>query len=296
MKMELHVFWMKRLEREASKLSANTIMKHKAIANKVKQFDDKATLSDVNLMWLMDLEAWLIERGNSKNTIATTMSALKSTVRQAVNFDLIEKDPFAKYVIRKGQTYEKALDIDDVKQLEQMELSGKDAIVRDAWMFSFYCAGIRVSDLVLLTVNDVANGQLNYTMRKNGKKMAFPLSPKAKAIADKYIAIAEEKKRSNLFGFVKDETEDKMEVAKAIRAATSTGNNRLKKLSAELGIKKATWHAARAAFATYAVRSGMDLDTVRQMLAHSDIQTTQLYLKSRTTEELGDNLTSMMDF
>lgn len=287
---------MKRLDREASKLSANTIMKHKAIANKIEQFQPGAVLEDVNLMWLMDLEAWLIERGNSKNTIATAMSALKSTVRQAVNFDILPKDPFAKYTIRKGATYEKALDIDDVKQLESMDLTADYAKCRDAWMFSFYCAGIRVSDLVMLDVSDVANGKLEYTMRKNGKKMGFPLSEKAQAIANEYIAEARAAGREKLFGLVPEGMEDKMAVAKAIRAATSYGNKRLKELSNELGIKKATWHAARAAFATYAVRSGMDLDTVRQMLAHSDLATTQMYLASRTQEDLGNNLSSMMDF
>jgi len=294
--MKLHDFWMKRLDREASKLSANTIMKHKAIANKIEQYAPGATLDAVNLMWLMDLEAWLIEKGNSKNTIATAMSALKSTVRQAVNFDLIAKDPFAKYTIRKGATYEKALDIDDVKQLEAMELSDDYAKCRDAWMFSFYCAGIRISDLVMLDVTDVAGGKLEYTMRKNGKKMAFPLSEKAQAIAEKYIAEAREAGREKLFGLVPEGLEDKMAIAKAIRAATSYGNKRLRQLSDELGIKKATWHAARAAFATYAVRSGMDLDTVRQMLAHSDLATTQMYLASRTQEDLGNNLSQMMNF
>ena len=287
---------MKRLDREASKLSANTIMKHNAIANKIEQFQPGAVLEDVNLMWLMDLEAWLIERGNSKNTIATAMSALKSTVRQAVNFDILPKDPFAKYTIRKGATYEKALDIDDVKQLESMDLTADYAKCRDAWMFSFYCAGIRVSDLVMLDVSDVANGKLEYTMRKNGKKMGFPLSEKAQAIANEYIAEARAAGREKLFGLVPEGMEDKMAVAKAIRAATSYGNKRLRQLSDELGIKKATWHAARAAFATYAVRSGMDLDTVRQMLAHSDLATTQMYLASRTQEDLGNNLSSMMDF
>jgi len=177
-----------------------------------------------------------------------------------------------------------------------MDLTADYAKCRDAWMFSFYCAGIRVSDLVMLDVSDVANGKLEYTMRKNGKKMGFPLSEKAQAIADKYIAEARAAGREKLFGLVPEGMEDKMAVAKAIRAATSYGNKRLRQLSDELGIKKATWHAARAAFATYAVRSGMDLDTVRQMLAHSDLATTQMYLASRTQEDLGNNLSSMMDF
>ena len=82
-------------------------------------------------------------------------------------------------------------------------------------MFSFYCAGIRISDLVMLDVTNVAGGKLEYTMRKNGKKMAFPLSEKAQAIAEKYIAEAREAGREKLFGLVPEGLEDKMAIAKS---------------------------------------------------------------------------------
>ena len=175
--MTLKDFWNKRLTREADKLSANTIRKHKANMSKIDQFDPGVLLTSINLMWLMDLEAWLIERGNSQNTIATTMSVLKSTVNQAVDFDLIDKSPFKKYKIRKGKTYEKALEMDDVKTLAAHTATvphgHKDRTVLDAWMFSFFAAGIRVSDLVLLTIQ---GQQARIQMRKNGKKVTLPLN------------------------------------------------------------------------------------------------------------------------
>lgn len=298
--MTLKQFWEKRLKREADKLSANTIRKHTAIMSKVDQYDPDVDLTAINLMWIMDLEAWLIERGNSKNTIATTMSALKSTINQAVDFDIIDKSPFKKYTIRKGQTYEKALEMEDVKKLAahagSLEHGHKDRTILDAWMFSFFAAGIRISDLVLLTPENIKGKKLEYTMRKNGKKVTLPLNQQALDTLAPYLAECDAEGRERIFGLVPDDCGDKMETVKEIDKATQRGNTVLKRVSKALGIKKATWHAARAAFATAAVRSGTDIDTVRQLLKHSSIQTTQEYLASRTEEDLGDELDSIVSF
>ena len=57
-----------------------------------------------------------------------------------------------------------------------------------------------------------------------------------------------------------------------------------------------SWHAARAAFATYMVRKGTDIDTIRQLLKHSSVVTTQEYLASRSDDQLGDIVSDAMDF
>ena len=300
MRMTLKQFWEKRLVREADKLSANTIKKHKAILSKVDKYDPDVQLTAVNLMWIMDLEAWLIERGNSKNTIATTMSALKSTMNQALDFDLIDKAPFKKYKISKGQTYEKALEMDDVKKLathaSTLVHGHKDRRVLDAWMFSFFAAGIRVSDLVLLTPDNLKGNKLEYVMRKNNKKVVLPLNKQALETLEPYLKECEAEGRQRIFGLVPDELGDKMSTVKHIDKATAKGNLVLKRIAKKLGIKKTTWHAARAAFATAAVRSGTDIDTVRQLLKHSSITTTQEYLASRTEDDLGDELDNIVSF
>ena len=298
--MTLKEFWEKRLTREADKLSANTIRKHRANMSKIDQFDPDANLEAINLMWLMDLEAWLIERGNSTNTIATTMSVLKSTVNQAVDFDLITKSPFKKYKIRKGKTYEKALEMEDVKKLAAYTATvphgKKDRTVLDAWMFSFFAAGIRVSDLVLLTADNLKGNKLEYKMRKNGKKVTLPLNQQAQDTLAPYLLDCERLGRKHIFGLVPDDLGDKHETVKLIDVATQKGNLVLKRIAKKLGIKKNTWHAARAAFATAAVRAGTDIDTVRQLLKHSSITTTQEYLASRSEEDLGDELGNIVSF
>ena len=43
--------------------------------------------------------------------------------------------------------------------------------------------------------------------------------------------------------------------------------------------KKITMHVGRHTFATWALNSGIQLEVVSKMLAHSNIQTTQIYAR-----------------
>ena len=57
-------------------------------------------------------------------------------------------------------------------------------------------------------------------------------------------------------------------------------NQRLKLVAAYAGINKPlTSHMARHTFATQALHAGVRIEVVSKMLAHADIQTTQIYAK-----------------
>ncbi|MEG2150288.1 MAG: site-specific integrase [Bacteroidaceae bacterium] len=70
-------------------------------------------------------------------------------------------------------------------------------------------------------------------------------------------------------------------------------NLRLKVLSSYAGIsKQLTSHMARHTFATWALSQGIRIETVSKMLAHSNIQTTQIYAKilQKEVDEAFDSL------
>lgn len=57
-------------------------------------------------------------------------------------------------------------------------------------------------------------------------------------------------------------------------------NQRLKLVAVYAGINKSlTSHMARHTFATQALHQGVRIEVVSKMLAHADIQTTQIYTK-----------------
>lgn len=288
--MKLVEFWEARLEREAESTAWNTQKKMRSHLNKVKKFAAYIEIEDIDLDWLYDFENFMRSTGNKQNTIATTMSSIKSTLQQAVDRDIIAKNPFSKYKIRKAPTFERAIMIEDVKKVEGME--SRDVYV-DAWLFSFYCAGIRVGDICRLHKSNVENGKIEYKMNKNGKRVSLPLNPKARAIVDKYLNDGSTRRR--LFPLIGDDRHREVEGSE-IKRATSRGNTRFKEVAEELGLPHMSWHAARAAFATYMVRKGTDIDTIRQLLKHSSIVTTQEYLASRSDDQLGDIVGDAMDF
>lgn len=288
--MKLIKFWDERLEREAETSAWNTLRKMKSHKNKVAKFDEDVLLVEVDLDWLERFETFMLRTGNKQNTIASTMSSLKSTLQQACDREIIAKNPFKKYKIRKAPTFERALLIEDVIKIEA--LKGRNVYV-DAWLFSFYCAGIRIGDICRLYKENVLGGKIEYKMHKNGKRVSMPLNAKAKEIAEIYLK--DESDRRRLFplieaGLTRDEE------GRQIKSATSRGNDAFKDIKDELGIEHMSWHAARAAFATYMVRKGTDIDTIRQLLKHSSVVTTQEYLASRSDDQLGDIVSDAMDF
>ena len=283
-------FWMRRLEREADSTAWNTQKKLASHLNKVRKFDPEVELMEVNLDWLERFESFMRQTGNKQNTIASTMSSLKSTLQQAVDRELLDRNPFKKYKIRKAKTFERAIMIEDVKKVE--EQADRNEYI-DAWLFSFYCAGIRIGDICRLYKENVQSGRIEYKMHKNGKRVALPLNPKAAEIANKYLNDGTERRR--LFPLIGDHL-DRDEEGRQIKRATSRGNEVFKSVAKELELPHMSWHAARAAFATYMVRKGTDIDTIRQLLKHSSIVTTQEYLASRSDDQLGDIVGDAMDF
>ena len=294
--MLLNQFWIERLEREKSKCTWNTITKHHCHRRKVFGYAPEIRLDEIDLKWILSFESHLREIGNGTNTVGSVMSSLKSTLRQAVDQELILKDPFGKYKIRQAPTFERALDIEHIKKLEAYKPRGKQTKrYVDVWLFSFYCAGIRIGDLCRMKIENVANGRLEYSMNKNGKRVSMPMSEKAQYIATQYTGHALRNERQNLFGLLSDDVSDD-QLYMDIKRVVAAGNRAFKAPVADLSLPHMTWHAARAAFATYMVREGTDIDTVRQLLKHSSILTTQAYLASRSNDQLGDVVSNVMDF
>lgn len=131
-------------------------------------------------------------------------------------------------------------------------------VAKDLWLFQRY-TGLAYADLKSLTEeNFVQQEGSTYIISKrvkNSSPMAIKLIAKAMEIYNKY--------------------DHNLPIV-----CLEVYNQRLKLVAAYAGINKPlTSHMARHTFATQALHAGVRIEVVSKMLAHSDIQTTQIYAK-----------------
>lgn len=136
-----------------------------------------------------------------------------------------------------------------------------------------YATGIRVSELMTLDITDV-NTHMGYIQCKTpSKARMIPLG----AMASKAINLYVEDARHQLTS----QEECALFVNYCGKRMTRQGFWKLiKRYSDDAGIdKKITPHTLRHSFALHLVQNGANLKAVQEMLGHSDIATTQMYLE-----------------
>jgi integrase/recombinase XerD len=145
---------------------------------------------------------------------------------------------------------------------------------RDAAMIELlYAAGLRVSELIVLKLQDI-NLEACFTrvFGKGSKERVIPFGRLARESLDLYIQHA----RPQL---LKTYTSPFLFVARAGNPMSRQGFWKLlKRYALKAGIQKnITPHTLRHSFASHLLEGGADLRTVQVMLGHVDISTTQIY-------------------
>ena len=135
----------------------------------------------------------------SKNTVLNNMKRFRTLTRKAVKLGFLsaDKDPFLNYEFHWLPTTKDKLEVDEIDRIIKLDLDegSMQWHTRNCFLFSFYCAGIRVGDLLQLRWRNVEGGRLIYQMGKNHKMRDLILIPQARAILDCYDQ--EEKQRDD---------------------------------------------------------------------------------------------------
>lgn len=159
------------------------------------------------------------------------------------------------------------------KILDQPNLSTMTGIRDRAILEVLYSTGIRLEELVGLTIYDVdlQGGQLRINKGKGAKDRVVPLGRHATRLLKEYISRIRPRSARNRSLFLNRSGEplSKQMVRIMIR-------NHAK----DAGIaKKVTPHTFRHTFATTLVRNGADIVAVSKMLGHARLSNTQIYTR-----------------
>ena len=136
-----------------------------------------------------------------------------------------------------------------------------------------YDAGLRVSELVNLEVNNINLKDCYVRCFGKGKKERIvPLGDIAIEVLDKYINIYRD---SLLKGYFTD----KLFISSYGKGITRQGFFKILKSEAKkAGItKEFSPHTLRHSFATHLLEYGADLSSISELLGHENIKTTQIY-------------------
>ena len=186
------------------------------------------------------------------------------------------------YKLKIGTPTRVRLNEKEIQQIEKLDLSDGALIwhVNNAFLFSYYTAGMRASDILMLKWENIQNGRLIYQMHKTGKIHSVKLIDKANHILSFY---GPKNPDDYVFPFFSSEIDysNASFLHNQISAKTALLNKYLKFIAEKAGIdKKISTHTARHSFADIARKKTDNIYNLSKTLGHSDLKITEAYLAS----------------
>jgi len=227
----------------------------------------------------LDLQAFLAERiegGYKATSSARLLSAMRRLFQYFYREKLREDDPTALLASPKlPQRLPKDLSEVQVEALLQAPCVDQPLELRDKAMLEvLYATGLRVSELVGLTISDVSLRQgVVRVIGKGNKERLVPLGEEAVYWIENYLEYGRP-------WMLNGQTLDVLFPSNRSQQMTrQTFWHRIKHYAILAGIdsERLSPHVLRHAFATHLLNHGADLRVVQMLLGHSDLSTTQIY-------------------
>ncbi len=251
-------------------LSANTVDAYRRDLAQFTAFCDRLgieRLEDVDRRTIRRFLAHLTTRGYARRSVARKASAVRSLLDDAARRGMIEGNPAAGVPQpKRPATLPRAVPAATLNRFLD-DLVGTEPVDRRdlAILELLYGAGLRVSELASLRVQDVAGNDLLTVTGKGRKQRVVPIGGRAREALDAYLSRARDELRSEaggdaLFVGVRGGPLDERGIRRVVRARLGTFP-----------------HALRHSFATHLLEGGADLRSVQDLLGHNDLATTQIY-------------------
>ena len=232
---------------------------------------------DLELLSSDEVRLWIVllkKNENSSRTINRKISSLKSFFEFCLRESQVKENPMIS--IRSLKTSIPLPSVLSSKSLDKLFDSklffGNDFIgLRDRFILElFYMTGIRLSELINIKVThlDKYSAQLKVTGKRRKQRM-LPLTPKIIKLFDSYMKIRNEQQHKSeyLFYSLKGQKSYEKMIYRIV-------NKYLKKISS---LKKTSPHVLRHAFATHLLNNGANLNSIKELLGHSSLLSTQVY-------------------
>ncbi len=248
-----------------------------------KSLDGDLTWNSVDTDIVREWVVQMMERGNKASSVQRRMSALRSCYRFLLKRGKVTRDPVRSITSPKKERVLPAfIREEDMQRLLDSENTFADNFEgrRDRLIIElFYETGLRLSELIGLNVEDIS--LVAQTIRVTGKGNKQRLVP----FGDRLLSLIK--------GYLDERAA--LPVIGSVAVFISAKGERLKgdkvrmMVKSKLGLvttqKKRSPHVLRHTFATTMLNHDADLQTVKELLGHERLQTTEIYTHT-TFEEL----------
>ncbi len=238
------------------------------------ELEFEKTYKDCNYQLARRFVVSLSERDYSKRTINRKLSSLSTFYKYLEKRNEVESNPFDNIpALKVPQRIVRDIKESDLEDLfSRIEFESNFYGIRDKLILdTFYSTGIRREELLGIKLGDIdyVKNSLK-VLGKGNKERVIPVS----ADYIKHVHLYLEKRKD-----VVGNSSDYLFISKKGEKLNSNVVYEMvnKYLSLVSGAEKKSPHVLRHSFATHMLNKGADLNTIKELLGHSNLSATQIY-------------------
>lgn len=248
----------------------------------IKEEDEGVSLEEINYSFIRRWVVSLVESGMANKTVNRKISSLKSFYKFLLRSRQITVNPLLQH---KSLKTEKKVQVPFSEKELQDVMSDVDYPddfegIRNRLIIEiFYTTGIRRAELIGLKLNSFDSG--NHTLKvlgKRNKERILPVLECTSQLLGRYLV--ERRKLTSVTNpdmLILNSRGNKVSESFVYRLINSY-------FSVVSGKVKKSPHVLRHTFATHLLNNGADLNSVKELLGHASLSSTQIYTHSSLAE------------
>ena len=259
--------------------SIHTLKAYKTDLNNFQKFlvDSNFNVKIENVDYRI-IRLWIVKLVNEKisnRTINRKVSSLKTFYKFLIKTNTIKSSPLiAHFPLKQPKKIQVPFSKEEINNLLDNDYfkDNYSGVLKKTIIIFFYFTGVRRIELISLKLSDVdLDSSILKIYGKRNKERIIPILPKLKKAIVNYLN-SKSKNVDNLKLNLLFLTKDGKQLSE--KFVYRTVNEYFKIVSPK--VKKAP-HVLRHSFATHLINEGADINSVKELLGHSSLSSTQIY-------------------